>query len=513
MLGDDRPVRRNQLWAAAFVIVAAGIVATHIVGLATAPLGLYNDEASIGYNAWTIAHYGTDQYGTHWPLLFRDFGDYKGPVSTYLLAPLTLVLPLTPAVTRLPSAFAGIAMSLVAGWLAWRVTRSRPVALLVMLEAAFEPWFFHTARIALEADLFTVLCFVTVLAALAGGGALRARNCVIAGVALGLAPLAAQPGRFFAVVFLVLLVATHYRSLQRVRVALLGLPVLVTTLILLVGTSGGATARLGDVSVFSHNSVLRGVAAWISNYFQYFNPDFLFLHGDPNPRHATGFGGMLFVTTVPVLIAGLVRCIRQWRDPLCQLALAGLLVVPVGPALTGGISARRDIIFLPFLIVVLTYGWQGATTFLRGHRVRIAIAAVLTATAVGLYYVDYAVAYPTRSAVAFYAGEEAAFVAAHSAAGTHNILVSRRILDALEEALFAIQPAPGGAEVLTRMHTVDLASPSQIQQAQPGDVAVLDGAEPSPGGFTLIDHEAVTGPTSIGGPSTTLVLVNVYQRR
>lgn len=506
-------MRRNQLWAAAFAIVAAGIVLTHLVGLATAPHGLYNDEASIGYNAWTIAHYGADQYGTHWPLLFRDFGDYKGPISTYLLAPLTLVLPLTPAVTRLPSAFAGIAVALVAGWFAWRVTRSRPVALLIMLEAAFEPWFFHTARINLEADLFTVLCFLTALAALAGGGAQRARNCVIAGVALGLAPLAAQPGRFFAVIILVLVVATHHRSLQRARVALLGLPVLITTLILLVGSPGGATARLGAVSVFSHNSILVGTAAWISNYVHYFNPDFLFLHGDPNPRHSTGFGGMLFITTLPVLVAGLVRCVRRWREPLCQLALAGLVVAPVGPALTAGISARRDIIFLPFLLVVLTYGWQGALTFLCGHRARIAIATLLTATAVGLYFVDYAVAYPTRSALAFYAGEEAGFVAAHAAAGTHNILVSRRIPDALEEALFAIQPAPGGPEVLARMHTVDLASPSQLQQAQPGDVAVLSGAEPSPAGFTLIDHEAVSGPTSIGGPSTTLVLVNVYQHR
>jgi hypothetical protein len=504
-------MRRNLLWASAFVFVAAGVVVTHLVGLATAPHGLYNDEASIGYNAWTIAHYGTDQYGTQWPLLFRDFGDYKGPISTYLLAPLTLVLPLTPTVTRLPSAFAGIAVALAAGCLAWRVTRSRPVAVLIMLEAAFEPWFFQTARIDLEADLFTVLCFVIVLAALSGGGTKRTRNCVIAGIALCLAPFAAQPGRFFAVVFLVLLVATHHRLLTRARIALLSVPVLVTTAVVLVG-SAGATARLGDVSVFNHQSLLGGLATWIGNYGHYFSPDFLFLHGDPNPRHSTGFGGLLLLTTVPVLAVGLVRCVRRWREPLCQLALTGLVVVPVGPALTGGLSARRDIIFLPFLLVVLTYGWDGALTFLSGHPARIAFATVLTLTAGGLYFVDYAVAYPTRSAQAFYAGEEAAFVAAHNAAGAHSILVSRRIPDAFEEALFAIQPAPGGDEV-ARMHTVDLASPSQLEQAQPGDVAVLSGAEPSPAGFTLIDREEVTGPTSLGGPSTTLVLVNVYQRR
>ncbi len=76
-----------------------------------------------------------------------------------------------------------------------------------------------------------------------------------------------------------------------------------------------------------------------------------------------------------------------------------------------------------------------------------------------------------------------------------------------------MQPAPGGREVLTRMHTVDLAGSAQLEQAQTGDVVVLSGNEPSPAGFALIDPETVTGPTSIGGKPTTIVLVNVFQRR
>jgi len=191
---------RGRRWLAWFALASAAVIASHLVGLATSPPGLYTDEASIGYNAWTIAHYGSDQYSTPWPLLFRDFGDYKSPLSTYPLAPLTLFLPLTPAVTRLPSAFAGIALALAAGLLAWRITSSRAVALLVMFEAGFEPWFFHTARIALEADLLTVLYFVLALTALARQGAQRRVNCVVAGLALGLAAFAAQPGRYFAVV-------------------------------------------------------------------------------------------------------------------------------------------------------------------------------------------------------------------------------------------------------------------------------------------------------------------------
>jgi 4-amino-4-deoxy-L-arabinose transferase-like glycosyltransferase len=150
----------GRRWGLVFCLAFLVIVATHLVGLATSPPGLHTDEASIGYNAWTIAHYGTDQFGTAWPLLFRDFGDYKGPISTYLLAPLTLLGPLTPTLTRLPSAFAGIALAVAAALLAWRITRSRGVALIIMLEAAFEPWFFHAARINLEAKDLTDMAAV-----------------------------------------------------------------------------------------------------------------------------------------------------------------------------------------------------------------------------------------------------------------------------------------------------------------------------------------------------------------
>ena len=39
-------------WLAWFVLAAGAVIAGRMVGLAASPPGLYNDEASIGYNAW-----------------------------------------------------------------------------------------------------------------------------------------------------------------------------------------------------------------------------------------------------------------------------------------------------------------------------------------------------------------------------------------------------------------------------------------------------------------------------
>jgi len=42
---------------------------------------------------------------------------------------------------------------------------------------------------------------------------------------------------------------------------------------------------------------------------------------------------------------------------------------------------------------------------------------------------------------------------------------------------------------------------------------VLTGADPAPPGSVRIDRETITGPASLGGPPSTIVLLDVYVRR
>src|SRR5438067_4493825 len=206
------------------VIVGMAVIVGHLAGLQASPPGLFGDEAAFGYNGWAISHYGVDQYGVSWPLFFRSFGDYKGPVGVYAVALLNAFLPLTPFIVRLPNALANIALAMVAGALGWRLTRSRAVALILVLEASFEPWFFHLGRTMLEADLFTPLCYVVALVALASEGERRLRNCVAAGICLGVAPFTAQPARFFTIVMVGLLVLSFGQRLRGRQLAALVVP-------------------------------------------------------------------------------------------------------------------------------------------------------------------------------------------------------------------------------------------------------------------------------------------------
>jgi 4-amino-4-deoxy-L-arabinose transferase-like glycosyltransferase len=90
------------------------LIITLIVGaffrfskLGSSPSGLYVDEASIGYSAFSVLKTGRDEYGKTLPILFRSFSTFQSPVYTYLTVPFIYLFGLSPFSTRLPSALFG----------------------------------------------------------------------------------------------------------------------------------------------------------------------------------------------------------------------------------------------------------------------------------------------------------------------------------------------------------------------------------------------------------------------
>ena len=494
------------------VTIVMTVMVSHLAGLNASPPGLFGDEAAFGYNGWAISHHGVDQYGTAWPLFFRSFGDYKGPVGVYSVALLTAFLPLTAFTVRLPEALAGIALGLVAGALGWRLTRSRAVALILILEASFEPWFFHLGRTMLEADLFTALCYALALLALAGNGERRFRNCAAAGICLGVAPFTAQPARFFTIVMVGLLVLSFAGRLRGWQLAaLVGPPLLATAVVAAAG--GEAVARLGVVSVFNGRSWLGAVLLALTNYGQYFGPRLLLTNGDSNLLLSSGFGGLLFLTAIPPIVLGVVAAYRRRTEPMARIALLGSLLAPIGPALTASVSARRDVVALPFLLVLLAFGWEALLPFLRASRWRIAGAAALVVVLAGAYYLDYAFVYPVRAARAFEAGEVDAITRAHDIAGGHTVLLFYGARDPSIQALFALRPLPGLRDPLRAVGVRLLTARGELATAQAGDIIVLEaGDPPPPAGASLLFTESVRGPLSLFDiRETTVVLVRVYR--
>ena len=535
MIGGVVATARRHPWRVTAGIALAAVAAIHLAGLGDAPPGLYNDEASIGYNAWSIAHHGTDEYGARLPLYFKAFGEYKNPVYIYLLAPFTWVLPLTVYVERLPAALCGIAVCALLGLAGRRVTGSNAVGLATLLTAAATPWLFSDSRFGVEVTTMEVAVAALIWClSRAWGGDARLGWWAAAGVAVGLCALAYSSGRLLAALLAVgvLLCDPPRRLIQRRTVAF-GLPIAAAGGALLgysQANAGQLTTRLSLLSVTAdHPDAIHLVARVVRNYATYLGAPFLFTSGDRNPRHNTGFGGMLLVVLLPVLVVGAVSCIRRIGEPMRRLALLGTALGPVPAALTAESTPHslRAAGMLPFLLLLAAYGWAELLPLILARRALVVAAAVVVAADCGGYFYDYFLRYPDRSLQAWDSGQVAAIEQARNDAGGGRVLVSTDLDGADVDVLFAVRPDPTS---VVRIHGDDDAGPITAENvttgtaadisaaARPGDLLVLAPGDRPPPQSTVLFEESVVSAPQIGdidffrttGRAT--VLVTVYRR-
>src|SRR3989304_3880126 len=105
------------------------------------PPSLYWDEASLGYNSYSILKSGNDEHGEKLPLArFIAFGDYKPPGYIYTAVPAIALFGLNESSVRLPSAIAGILMVVVSYYLVYELFRKNKLALISALFLAVSPW-------------------------------------------------------------------------------------------------------------------------------------------------------------------------------------------------------------------------------------------------------------------------------------------------------------------------------------------------------------------------------------
>ena len=98
-------MKANKAIFLAIVIISAFL---RVFMLSSIPNGFFSDEASSGYDAYSILLTGNDRHWNFMPLLFRSFDDYKPALYAYLVMPSISVLGLNVTAVRLPSAIFGI---------------------------------------------------------------------------------------------------------------------------------------------------------------------------------------------------------------------------------------------------------------------------------------------------------------------------------------------------------------------------------------------------------------------
>ncbi len=170
-----------------FVLIMFLAAALRLVKLGQVPLGLQQDEASIGYDAYTLANFGIDRNGYHWPVYPITWGCGGGSPLLIYLNVLSIKLFGTGIVKlRLIPAILGIATV----WLFYHILRlafsgnifKNELSLLGAFFLAVCPWHVILSRWSLDCNIMPFnLMFAVYFFLLAARSGRTYQYCISAG--------------------------------------------------------------------------------------------------------------------------------------------------------------------------------------------------------------------------------------------------------------------------------------------------------------------------------------------
>ncbi len=392
------------------VFLAAGL---RFYKLTQIPPGLYWDEISVGYNAYSIAQTGKDEYGKRFPLSFRAFGDYKYPGYIYATAVSIKLFGRTDFAIRFPSAFAGTLTVLLLYFLVKELSRSSktmkpwsneaiPTAAALLL--AISPWHLQFSRAGFEANLalfFLVAGWYVFLLSLRKRGVWLAISVVF----FILSAVTYISARLFAPLILFTLVVIARKTLLKAKKQLaiacitgvvVSLPFVPSIL------SGEATVRAYSESIIGKEKLFPKI---FENYLANFDTTFLFFKGDQNGRHSVRKLGMLYVFELPLILLGLRKLFRE-KGAEKNMVLAWLLLAPMSVSLSNiSPHAIRTLHMLPVWEIIAAIGTTEvlrAISRQRGKLIRfLTISLLLVAIVynIALYLHQYYIHYPRETAL------------------------------------------------------------------------------------------------------------------
>ena len=356
--------------------------------LSSLPPSLTWDEASWGYNAYSLGIDGRDEFGRLLPLTsLESFGDYKPPIYAYLTAPVVRVFGLNEWTVRFPSAFLGTLTILLTYLLTKRIfftasdRKREAIALVSALILAISPWHILLSRAAFEANVAT---FFIVLGTYLFLYSFDKRWLLpVATLSLIASMYAFNSARVFVPLFGFFLFLKYFKVLLKDKKSLVvsfafGLITFLPLFLFLLTPQ--AKLRYNEVNIFSDSSIVTtanqqiandGNKAWsnlihnrrvgyglayIKHYLDNLNPQFLFISGDGNPKFSIQDVGQMYIWEIPFFLLGMLFLFRKREGHWLIIPLWILLgLAPAGVARETPHALRIETV-IPTFQILTAYG-------------------------------------------------------------------------------------------------------------------------------------------------------------
>lgn len=391
---------RNKLILWLIIIFGAVL---RLWGLGGNPPGLYWDEVSLGWNAYSILKTGFDEHGRFLPIdTFYAFGDYKPPLYIYAVVLSIKVFGLNEFAVRLPSALAGTGLILVTYLLVNNLLRpglakqgqafSERTAHLAAFLIAISPWSVTLSRVGFESNLAVLLNAIGFLFFLYAVKK-SPKWLPISVLSFVLAAYTFNANRFLSPMFLVMMSLIYLRSAVLNWKWWLGTAIFAGFLVLPMVNhlrSPEGKLRWNEVNIFSdlgvikesnsrrdidgntlvgrifHHRYLGYARLFMGHYLEHFSLNYLFVQGDRNPRINIPDIGQMYLIELPFFIIGLMSLMRPMglmatKEKLVIILWFLFAAVPAGLARETP-HALRSASTLPVPQIIVALGFVTAVT-------------------------------------------------------------------------------------------------------------------------------------------------------
>lgn len=409
-------------WQHAALMTLIGVIAAlHFYKLSDIPPGLSNDEANIGYEAWSLATTGKDQWGNHFPLVFEGFGNWSLPVYIYVLAPFIKMFGPAIVAVRLLSLISAVALSGLS-YVLLQELRKTPhdwFALLTSVFVSFTPWIFGLSRTANEVTLamtFFVAGLVFFLRA-----EKRESSMISPIVFFSLALLAYYGMWIFIPLFLLTVVALERRIKeirQKDRIVGVGIGAILIFILILISFRQGGIKRLNQVNIFNDPALVgvlnekRGSclevypslfcqlffnkpvmysATFLSNYASHFSLREWFISNSANGILPPG--GFFMLVQAPLFFIGIFVLLKRGSQTEKRVFFSWLLLAPLADSVTSAGNFTRSFIMAPAVAIICAY------SFLAFHKmVRLFVFSLFSLSA-GSFFLLYTSLFPKANSI------------------------------------------------------------------------------------------------------------------
>ena len=306
-----------------FCVFVIGFL-VRILAIDSVPNGLNVDEASIGYEAYSILNYGIDRNGKSIPVFLEAWGSGQNALYAYIIMPFAKILGLSAFSVRLPMAIISC-ISLIVIYKLLNKEDDEKLATVVLAFFAIAPWHIMKSRFGLESNIFPdiMLWAAYFLVNFLKDG--KISSFYISAVLLGICSYSYGTSYFFLPIFVIILLLALIKSKKiniKQAVIYLGIIFIISLpiiLMLFINSFELNELKIGFITIprmqsnrYESLTVLSSKSIFMTLLDNFIGSMKLIIFQDDKLiSNAIYPYGIIYIFSLPITIVGLIKCFKK----------------------------------------------------------------------------------------------------------------------------------------------------------------------------------------------------------